>query len=83
MASVDDIGSAFRIGAGVTHARIEDIRGRLAGGGIVATVMSNLGLERYLQSLDLGFAKSTRHAGILEHPGGFVPCERKTCLFMA
>ena len=27
--------------------------GRLAGGGIVATVMSNLGLERYLESIDL------------------------------
>lgn len=28
-------------------------RGQLTGGGIVATVMSNLGLERYLQSIDL------------------------------
>ena len=28
-------------------------RGELKGGGLVATVMSNLGLERYLQSLDL------------------------------
>ncbi len=28
-------------------------RGQLAGGGIAATVMSNLGLERYLSSLDL------------------------------
>ncbi|MEL6288226.1 MAG: phosphoglucosamine mutase [Pseudomonadota bacterium] len=28
-------------------------RGRLAQGGIVATVMSNLGLERYVESLDL------------------------------
>src|SRR3546814_15448073 len=27
--------------------------GRLKGGGVVATVMSNLGLERYLESLDL------------------------------
>lgn len=27
--------------------------GRLKGGGVVATVMSNLGLERYLQSIDL------------------------------
>jgi phosphoglucosamine mutase len=33
-------------------------RGRLAGGGIVATVMSNLGLERYLESLDLGLART-------------------------
>ena len=34
-------------------------RGRLAGGGIVATVMSNLGLERYLQDLD----STAAHAG--------------------
>ena len=33
-------------------------RGRLAGGGIVATVMSNLGLERYLENLDLGLART-------------------------
>ena len=33
-------------------------RGRLAGGGIVATVMSNLGLERYLQDLGLGLART-------------------------
>jgi phosphoglucosamine mutase len=34
-------------------ARAFQAEGRLAGGGIVATVMSNLGLERYLQSLGL------------------------------
>ncbi|MET0157666.1 MAG: phosphoglucosamine mutase [Methyloceanibacter sp.] len=33
-------------------------RGRLAGGGIVATVMSNLGLERYLESIELGLART-------------------------
>jgi phosphoglucosamine mutase len=33
-------------------------RGRLAGGGIVATVMSNLGLERYLEGLGLGLART-------------------------
>src|ERR1041385_3453105 len=33
-------------------------RGRLAGGGIVATVMSNLGLERYLEGLNLGLART-------------------------
>ena len=33
-------------------------RGRLAGGGIVATVMSNLGLERYLEDLGLGLART-------------------------
>ncbi|MCB1505887.1 MAG: phosphoglucosamine mutase [Hyphomicrobiaceae bacterium] len=33
-------------------------RGRLAAGGIVATVMSNLGLERYVQSLGLGLART-------------------------
>lgn len=33
-------------------------RGRLAGGGVVATVMSNLGLERYLGDLGLGLART-------------------------
>ena len=33
-------------------------RGRLAGGGIVATVMSNLGLERYLLDLGLGLQRT-------------------------
>jgi phosphoglucosamine mutase len=33
-------------------------RGRLAGGGIVATVMSNLGLERYLHDLGLGLQRT-------------------------
>ena len=32
--------------------------GRLTGGGIVATVMSNLGLERYLTNLGVGFART-------------------------
>ena len=34
-------------------------RGRLAGGGIVATVMSNLGLERYLKGLGLSLARTS------------------------
>ncbi|MFV0368709.1 MAG: phosphoglucosamine mutase, partial [Hyphomicrobiaceae bacterium] len=33
-------------------------RGRLAAGGLVATVMSNLGLERYLQGLGLDLART-------------------------
>ncbi len=33
-------------------------RGKLAAGGIVATVMSNLGLERYLKSLGLSLART-------------------------
>lgn len=33
-------------------------RGRLAGGGVVATVMSNLGLERYLRQLGLSLART-------------------------
>jgi phosphoglucosamine mutase len=33
-------------------------RGRLAGGGIVATIMSNLGLERYLQDLGMTMART-------------------------
>jgi phosphoglucosamine mutase len=34
-------------------------RGRLAGGGIVATVMSNLGLERFLENLGLGLERTS------------------------
>ena len=33
-------------------------RGRLAGGGVVATVMSNLGLERYMEDLGLGLPRT-------------------------
>jgi phosphoglucosamine mutase len=33
-------------------------RGKLAAGGVVATVMSNLGLERYLKELGLGLART-------------------------
>lgn len=33
-------------------------RGRLNGGGVVATVMSNLGLERYLRTLGLGLQRT-------------------------
>jgi phosphoglucosamine mutase len=33
-------------------------RGRLLGGGLVATVMSNLGLERYLASIGLGLERT-------------------------
>lgn len=33
-------------------------RGKLAAGGIVATVMSNLGLERYLRGIGLGMART-------------------------
>jgi phosphoglucosamine mutase len=33
-------------------------RGKLAAGGVVATVMSNLGLERYLTSLGLGLVRT-------------------------
>lgn len=33
-------------------------RGRLAGGGVVATVMSNLGLERYLGGMGLSLART-------------------------
>jgi phosphoglucosamine mutase len=32
--------------------------GRLKGGGVVGTVMSNAGLDRYLESLDLGLARA-------------------------
>ena len=33
-------------------------RGRLSGGGVVATVMSNLGLERYLEGLSLSLVRT-------------------------
>ena len=37
-------------------------RGRLAGGGIVATVMSNLGLERYLEEPSVSGSRARRSA---------------------
>lgn len=37
---LEDTGSAWRIGAGVTHARLEDARGRLAGGEMLCEVAS-------------------------------------------
>src|SRR5262249_42529854 len=42
LARVDDIGSAFRIGAGVTHSRIEDMRGRLIGGEMLCEVAAGI-----------------------------------------
>jgi carbon-monoxide dehydrogenase medium subunit len=42
LARVDDIGSAWRIGAGVTHSRIEDMRGRLAGGEMLSEVATGI-----------------------------------------
>jgi len=42
LARVDDIGSTFRIGAGVTHSRIEDMRGRLAGGEMLCEVAAGI-----------------------------------------
>ncbi len=42
LARVDDIGSAWRIGAGVTHSRIEDMRGRLAGGEMLCEVAAGI-----------------------------------------
>src|ERR1044072_1834212 len=42
LARVDDIGPAFRIGAGVTHSRIEDMRGRLAGGEMLCEVAAGI-----------------------------------------
>jgi aerobic carbon-monoxide dehydrogenase medium subunit len=35
---LEDIGRAWRIGAGVTHARLEDLRGRLPGGEMLCEV---------------------------------------------
>jgi aerobic carbon-monoxide dehydrogenase medium subunit len=42
LARVEDIGSAWRIGAGVTHSRIEDMRGRLAGGEMLCEVAAGI-----------------------------------------
>ena len=38
LAQIEDLGSAWRIGAGVTHSRIEDARGKLAGGEMLSDV---------------------------------------------
>ncbi|MGB8364850.1 MAG: phosphoglucosamine mutase [Rhizomicrobium sp.] len=48
--------------------------GRLNGGGVVGTVMSNAGLERYLQSLDLKLARAAvgdRYVIEMMNKGGF------------
>src|SRR5262245_24945215 len=42
LARVDDRGAAFRIGAGVTHSQIEDMRGRLAGGEMLCEVAAGI-----------------------------------------
>ncbi|MEL0013326.1 MAG: phosphoglucosamine mutase, partial [Alphaproteobacteria bacterium] len=39
-------------------ARAWQAEGRLTGGGVVATVMSNLGLEKYLETIDLGLERA-------------------------
>ena len=48
-------------------------RGKLAGGGFVATVMSNLGLERYLQGL-----APSRTAAVESGGQGFACLARRT-----
>ena len=63
LASVDDIGSAFRIGAGVTHSRIEDMRGRLAGGDCAAGGARQCGLLRVPSGTELLPARHTASAG--------------------
>ncbi len=48
--------------------------GRLNGGGVVGTVMSNAGLERYLQSIDLKLARAAvgdRYVIEIMNQGGF------------
>jgi phosphoglucosamine mutase len=48
--------------------------GRLAGGGIAATVMSNLGLERFIKGLGLSFVRTPvgdRHVGEAMREHGF------------
>jgi len=49
-------------------------RGRLKGGGVVGTVMSNAGLDRYLKSLNLSLARAAvgdRYVIEQMHAGGF------------
>ena len=56
----------------VAHSWRED--GRLSRPGIVATVMSNLGLERYLKSLDLALVRTPvgdRYVGEAMREGGY------------
>ncbi len=49
-------------------ARTWQAQGRLTGGGVVATVMSNLGLEKYLETIDLGLARTkVGDRYVLEH----------------
>ena len=39
---IDDIGAAWRIGAGVTHSRLEDMRGRMPGAEMVCEVAAGI-----------------------------------------
>jgi carbon-monoxide dehydrogenase medium subunit len=39
---IDDIGAAWRIGAGVTHSRLEDMRGRMPGADMVCEVAAGI-----------------------------------------
>src|SRR3546814_4961582 len=41
-------------------------QGHLKGGAVVATVMSNLGLERYLNDLGAGLVRSEEHTSELQ-----------------
>ena len=42
LARIEDIGRAWRIGAGVTHSRIEDMRGQLGGGEMLCEVAAGI-----------------------------------------
>lgn len=42
LARVEDIGRAWRIGAGVTHSRLEDMQGQLAGGEMLCDVATGI-----------------------------------------
>jgi CO/xanthine dehydrogenase FAD-binding subunit len=76
LARVDDIGSAFRIGAGVTHSRIEDMRGRLAGGEMLCEVAAGIAYRAIRNRGTVG--GSLAHADpAAEMPGIAITCEAK------
>ena len=53
--------------------------GKLTGGGIVATIMSNLGLEHYLRNIGLTMARTqVGDRYVVEHMRARFQCRRRT-----
>jgi carbon-monoxide dehydrogenase medium subunit len=67
LARVEDLGRAWRIGACVTHSRIEDMRGQLAGGEMLCEVAAGIAYRairnRGLALAALGATVNIRNAG--------------------